>query len=510
MIRRALLTALAIGVSARAYSQDYSDNKNNYSVSKDGGVAVSSGYLSIKDETTPLTPRSILTFLGSPITCVDNGANFATECTVTTGSGYNLVMEEGAGLTARATLNFIGSAITCADNAGATRTDCTLVVPTSYATVDDEGTPLTQRTVIDFAGAGVTCADSGGTKTLCTIPGAGGSTPTGTGFRHVTAGVEDGATKLVDTADVNASQITNAKLANMVTVTVKSNLTGGAAAPSDNTVTQVVDVLGTTRASVPYRGAATWSVITPTVEGTSARFDGTDLVYKQPIDPTTEQVTFDDFGGFGTSGTATGSDIGGWQVVNLNSGVSSKVGGLANHPGIQSLSTASASASGTSEQNRFGGGALGPVILSGNETWDWLVQIPTASNGTDRFEAYFGLDLAGVTATAAERSDGVFAVYSDNQNSGQWLAKSCKASTCTTLNSAVTMTAGNWYHLKFVGNAGGTSYEFFVNGTDVGALATNIPVVTIAPVAKVFKQLGTTGSGVVWMDYFYMRTKLSR
>jgi hypothetical protein len=43
---------------------------------------------------------------------------------------------------------------------------------------------------------------------------SGGSTPTGTGFRHVTAGVEDAAAKLVDTADINADQVTFAKIQN--------------------------------------------------------------------------------------------------------------------------------------------------------------------------------------------------------------------------------------------------------------------------------------------------------
>lgn len=45
-----------------------------------------------------------------------------------------------------------------------------------------------------------------------TLNAAGGATPTGTGFRHVTGGVEDAATKLVDTADVNDAQITYPKL----------------------------------------------------------------------------------------------------------------------------------------------------------------------------------------------------------------------------------------------------------------------------------------------------------
>lgn len=46
-------------------------------------------------------------------------------------------------------------------------------------------------------------------------PPAGGSPPTGTGFRHITSGVEDAAAKLVDTADVNNDQITFAKLQNI-------------------------------------------------------------------------------------------------------------------------------------------------------------------------------------------------------------------------------------------------------------------------------------------------------
>src|SRR6185369_5918204 len=38
------------------------------------------------------------------------------------------------------------------------------------------------------------------------------TTPTGTGFRHVTAGTEDPAAKLVDTADINPHQVTYDKI----------------------------------------------------------------------------------------------------------------------------------------------------------------------------------------------------------------------------------------------------------------------------------------------------------
>lgn len=49
------------------------------------------------------------------------------------------------------------------------------------------------------------------------VPSSGGSVfvPTGTGFFHVTAGVEDAASKLVDTADVNNQAITYAKIQNV-------------------------------------------------------------------------------------------------------------------------------------------------------------------------------------------------------------------------------------------------------------------------------------------------------
>jgi hypothetical protein len=51
-------------------------------------------------------------------------------------------------------------------------------------------------------------------RTWNLVGGAAGSTPTGTGFRHVTAGVEDAAAKLVENADVDAAAaIVESKLA---------------------------------------------------------------------------------------------------------------------------------------------------------------------------------------------------------------------------------------------------------------------------------------------------------
>lgn len=68
-----------------------------------------------------------------------------------------------------------------------------------------------------------------GWATTLLSAGGGGTTPTGTGFRHVTAGVEDAASKLVDTADINNNQVTHAKEAQPAANTLVGNPTAGVA-----------------------------------------------------------------------------------------------------------------------------------------------------------------------------------------------------------------------------------------------------------------------------------------
>lgn len=73
---------------------------------------------------------------------------------------------------------------------------------------------------------------------------SGGSTPTGTGFVHVTAGVQDGAAALIANADVSASAaIALSKLATQATATFVGNNTGSTAAPIALTAAQAAAML---------------------------------------------------------------------------------------------------------------------------------------------------------------------------------------------------------------------------------------------------------------------------
>lgn len=89
-------------------------------------------------------------------------------------------------------------------------------------------------------------------------------------FRYAVAGADvlkvtaSGLTvygALTATVTVADASVTNAKMANMPASTIKANLTGAAAVPTDKTLTEVLDALaGATEGSLIYRGASAWSV----------------------------------------------------------------------------------------------------------------------------------------------------------------------------------------------------------------------------------------------------------
>lgn len=88
----------------------------------------------------------------------------------------------------------------------------------------------------------------GGTSNFLRADGAwavpaGGSPPTGTGFRHITAGAEDAAAKLVETADVSDNQVTLAKLADIATASFLGRTTAATGDPEVLTATQATALL---------------------------------------------------------------------------------------------------------------------------------------------------------------------------------------------------------------------------------------------------------------------------
>lgn len=111
--------------------------------------------------------------------------------------------------------------------------------------------------------------ESGGTG-LSSIPAAGqllvgNAGGTAYGLQSMSG---DGTLSSAGALTIANSAISNAKMANMANNTLKSNISGGAAAPADNTLTAILDnIFSSTQGSILYRGAANWSALGPGTNG---------------------------------------------------------------------------------------------------------------------------------------------------------------------------------------------------------------------------------------------------
>jgi hypothetical protein len=120
------------------------------------------------------------------------------------------------------------------------------------------------------------------------------------------------------------------------------------------------------------------------------------------------------------------------------------------------------------------------------------VRIETLSDGTNRYDIF-----SGIANRSSFLNQTIVFRYSDNVNSGKWQIVTQGA----TADSGITVNAGQWYILKIVVNAAGTSAEFFINGVSVGTLG-SLPLSSVALGAMYGfrKSLGTTNRNT-YVDY---------
>ena len=105
------------------------------------------------------------------------------------------------------------------------------------------------------------------------------------------------------------------------------------------------------------------------------------------------------------------------------------------------------------------------------QVYEWRVRIPTLSDATNTFQTIIGITSSN---TAGLPADGVYFYYSHGTNSGRWRC-SCTASSATTSNdSAITVTANQWYKIRY--EIEGSSVLFFIDGVQIGtAITLNVP-----------------------------------
>lgn len=114
-----------------------------------------------------------------------------------------------------------------------------------------------------------------GADPIWDTPSGGGSTPTGTGFRHIITGVEDAASKLVDTADINNDQVTFAKVQNIETNKLLGRGTASSGDIEEITLGTNLSLSGTTLNAASGGGGAGWTFISSAAaSGSAVNFTG--------------------------------------------------------------------------------------------------------------------------------------------------------------------------------------------------------------------------------------------
>lgn len=142
------------------------------------------------------------------------------------------------------------------------------------------------------------------------------------------------------------------------------------------------------------------------------------------------------------------------------------------------------------------------VKMGGGLTdFEVLLRLEALSSGTQEYVVRVGF---GNDINANDYSEGIYFEY-DRTASTSW--RICTATTpITTTNrtkttTAVTVNAGEWVKISATINTDATAIAYYINGTLVGAISTNIPKgKLVSPIGKIVKTVGNN-SRSLYIDY---------
>jgi hypothetical protein len=154
----------------------------------------------------------------------------------------------------------------------------------------------------------------------------------------------------------------------------------------------------------------------------------------------------------------------------------------------------------------------GYLIGGGKILIEMDVQIPTLSDGTNTFRWFGGFS----TSNSAPSVTSIAFLYDASGTSGgsaatpNWQVVCANASVRSYTTTAIAVTAGQWYRLKLIVNAAGTSVDFYIDGTLVKTETTNIPsTATQLPLACIAVKTAGTTERNVWVDFFRIKQKFT-
>lgn len=182
---------------------------------------------------------------------------------------------------------------------------------------------------------------------------------------------------------------------------------------------------------------------------------------------------------------------GGWS--GAGAGVDNSSYGVDSTEKCQGVAMMSTGTSSTGNAKMYSDGQL--LIGTGTKITETMrVSLETLSDGTDRYSVRVG--LLNVSET-----HGAFFRYVDNVNSGKWQAVTLDGVGVETATDTG-VTADTTYHIFIIeADSAGANVKFYIDGTLVATITTNIPTSYTSIIFKILKSIGTTPSQL-YADYY--------
>jgi hypothetical protein len=231
----------------------------------------------------------------------------------------------------------------------------------------------------------------------------------------------------------------------------------------------------------------------PPIPGQFLIYDGSNVVY---FSPRKHLLVWDDF--LCNDGQSQLQ----WRVPTSGGTVSQNTDIDDGHPGTIQMQTGTGTTG-------YAGMTLGPnnssqvmQVGGGAITLLYVVKIDNLSTGTDTFQPFVG--LTSNQGPGGLNTQYVVAFSGDSNAHTNWQCLTNNNGTVTLTDSGVAVGTG-WTTLQLTINAGGTSVQFYINGTSVATVTSNLPATgnTMSPQMWVLKSAGTTNR-TMSCDIFWM------
>ena len=174
-----------------------------------------------------------------------------------------------------------------------------------------------------------------------------------------------------------------------------------------------------------------------------------------------------------------------------------------NSPGVVAHSTGTTATGGI-----FRHRGVNTFRLGGGEIHlETRVRFPILSDATQEYAYFFGFG----NGNAAIPSNGVFFGYNRAVDGNFWSINAVNNSVATKTVLATAVTNFTWFKLKIIINAAATSVDFYLNGSSVGTITTNIPTGSgreCGPGVSIKKSVGTAPRSMEH-DYFWLWHQLN-